>query len=673
MPGETKAPARLALWLPSAVGLVLLCAAIVFAPRMAPVGVLEGWLGDVRVALLAPPAPPHPAIAIVKIDSATLAKLGRRSPIDRLFLAKLIATIADAKPRAIGVDVLFDQPSEPAKDAALVAALHGIRVPVVLAWAEAATARGAIEPWQEAHLDKFLHAIDNKLVRPGLAYLPQDADGVIRRLRLASAGRATTETLPVLLAQAAGATVPKGREIPLAYYGHPTARSQPFNIVTAQLIDATNPAIWAFQKRIFAGRVVLIGADLPDTDRYRTPFAADLLSGPPSTPGVVILAHATAQLLDGRRVAPVAPWMRWGLAILVALVGFAVGSGEMHGLVRAGLAVVAIAALCAADGAAYAYGGPLVGAAAGPLLPLAAPAAGLLAALGLGIAHTRRKFGDEKRFIHGVLSRYVSPKIVGYLLAHPEELKLGGERREMTFLFTDIAGFTSLCEVAEPTQLVALLNEYLGGISSIVHKHEGTLDKFIGDAVVAFWGAPLAEPDHAAAALRCALDMDRFAQAFRARAEAQGLAFGLTRIGLHSGVATVGNFGGADRIEYTAMGDVVNTASRLEGANKYLGTRIAVSGETARRASDIRLRPSAELVVAGRREAVPVFEPADGLDAAAYEAYLRAYDMLRRGESGAEAAFAELCGAHPSDPLAALHLGRLRRGETGVTMILEGK
>ncbi len=441
----------------------------------------------------------------------------------------------------------------------------------------------------------------------------------------------------------------------------------------ADLIDTSNPAIWAFQKRIFAGRVVLIGADLPDADRYRTPFAADLLAGPPTTPGVVILAHGTAQLIDGRRVPPVAPWLRWGLVVLAALAGFALGGKEMNGLLRAGLGALAVLALFAAGGAAYAYGGPLVGAATGPMLPLAMPAVGFLAAVGVGIAHKRRKFGDEKRFIHGVLSRYVSPKIVSHLLAHPDQLKLGGERREMTFLFTDIAGFTTLCEHAEPTRLVALLNEYLGGISAIVHKHDGTLDKFIGDAVVAFWGAPLAEPRHAAAALRCALDMDLFAQEFRAHAEAQGLAFGLTRIGLHSGVATVGNFGGLDRIEYTAMGDVVNTASRLEGANKYLGTRIAVSGETARRAPDVRLRPSAELVVAGRHEAVPVFEPANGLDAAVYEAYLKAYDLLRRGDGGAEAAFAELNRAHPTDPLVALHLERLRRGETGVTMILEGK
>ena len=496
---------------------------------------------------------------------------------------------------------------------------------------------------------------------------------MIRRLRLVNDGHAVQQTLPAVLAKAAGASIPGATEIGLAYYGHPTARTQPFAMVDAHQLNPSNPAIWAFQKRFFTGRVVLIGSNLPAIDRYRTPFAADVLEGPRSTPGVVILAHGTAQLLDGRSLPGLPPGATWLLAIVAVVAGFALGRQEMNGVLRGVVAFGAIMVLFAAGGALYAYGGPLTASATGPMIPLATPTVGFLAAIGVGVAQARRRFGAEKRFIQGVLSHYVSPKVVNHLLAHPEELKLGGERREMTFLFTDIAGFTSLCEVAEPTLLVAMLNEYLGGVSGIVHRHEGTLDKFIGDAVVAFWGAPLAEPGHAGAAVQCALEMERFTHAFQARAREQGLEFGHTRIGIHTGVATVGNFGGADRVEYTAVGDVVNTASRLEGANKYLGTRIALSGETAKRVDGIRLRPSAELVMAGKREAVPVFVPANGIDPEAFDLYLSAYEMLRRGERRALDAFERLHQADPSDPLAALHLERLRRGESGVTMILEGK
>jgi len=281
----------------------------------------------------------------------------------------------------------------------------------------------------------------------------------------------------------------------------------------------------------------------------------------------------------------------------------------------------------------------------------------------------------DKRFLREAFSSYVSPNLVTELSRDPKLLKLGGERREVTSLFTDLEGFTTLVEKTDPQTVARVLNEYLDGVVSIVFEHDGTVDKIIGDAVSVIFSAPLSQPDHARRAVDCARAIDAFARDFTQSQNDAGVPLGKTRIGVNSGTVLIGNFGGSRFFDYTAHGDAVNTAARLEGVNKYLGTEVCIAGSTARLCPRFTGRPVGDLVLKGKSEAVEAFEPvgAERLASDAMREYISAYEKRRDGDAGAEAAFAAYAERHPDDALAAFHLARLRLGETGATIVLQDK
>ncbi len=281
----------------------------------------------------------------------------------------------------------------------------------------------------------------------------------------------------------------------------------------------------------------------------------------------------------------------------------------------------------------------------------------------------------QHRWIRSAFASYVAPSIVDELVRHPDQLALNGERREISCLFTDLEGFTVLVEGQEPARIVPVLNDYLDGLVRIVFRFEGTVDKIIGDAVHVIFGAPIPMAGHHERAVHCALALDAFADDFAARQRKVGLPFGRTRIGVNSGSAIVGNFGGALHFDYTAHGDMVNTAARLEGANKYLGTRILVSEATVAGCPAFRGRPAGDLLLKGKTRPVKVFEPAVAtIDPVLIEAYRDAYQMMVAGDhAGALAAFASLNQRFPEDPLVAFHRDRLQRGETGTVIRLSDK
>ena len=192
----------------------------------------------------------------------------------------------------------------------------------------------------------------------------------------------------------------------------------------------------------------------------------------------------------------------------------------------------------------------------------------------------RRRQAEAER-AHASLSRYFSPQIAARLASDGDSPGMEVHRRDVAAIFTDITGFTSLVETAEPEVLGALLNEYVGGMTDVVFAHEGTVAKIIGDAIHILFNAPGDQPDYATRAIACAHDLDVWAEAFRERWKAKGVNFGATRIGVHAGPALVGNFGGNRFFDYTAYGDTINIAARLETANKFLGTRICVSAAVA--------------------------------------------------------------------------------------------
>jgi class 3 adenylate cyclase len=274
------------------------------------------------------------------------------------------------------------------------------------------------------------------------------------------------------------------------------------------------------------------------------------------------------------------------------------------------------------------------------------------------LREARRRAAAAER-AQAALARYFSPALAERLACGDGGAALDGAHRDITAIFTDITGFTSLAESLDIAVLAALLHEYLSGMIDIVFAHDGTVAKIVGDALQILFGAPDPRPDHAARAIACARALDRFAEAQRARWHAAGVALGPTRIGVHSGPAIVGNFGAERFFDYTAYGDTINTAARLETANKRLGTRVCVSASSAGAAPE-GMRPVGNLVLRGRTgdlRAYDATEPPAG--------YSDAFALLERAAPEALAAFAALVGHHPDDALAHFHLRRLLDGAKG--------
>ncbi|HEX3939830.1 MAG TPA: adenylate/guanylate cyclase domain-containing protein [Xanthobacteraceae bacterium] len=271
------------------------------------------------------------------------------------------------------------------------------------------------------------------------------------------------------------------------------------------------------------------------------------------------------------------------------------------------------------------------------------------------------------------LSRYFSPNLVQRLSGDAAAVDLNGRRREIAVLFSDVANFTVLVESMEPDVLGPLLNEYLTGMTDIVFGHDGTVAKIVGDALHVLFGAPGDQPDYAGRTVACALELDNYAQGFRERCRGKGIDLGITRIGAHAGPAIVGNFGGERFFDYTAYGDTVNVAARLEVANKQLGTRICVSAELASKVPDFRGRPVGDLLLRGRSTALRALEPLPPAQhgEAATQGYLAAFAKLEAGDPGTLAAFAAHVGKEPGDQLASFHLKRMLNGGSGVRIAMD--
>jgi class 3 adenylate cyclase/CHASE2 domain-containing sensor protein len=637
----------------SAIAVVCGLGAPLLAELLPFVRAAENWSADIRQVLLAPNRPVNDDVVVVAVTEETLATLPYRSPIDRAFLAQLLAHLDAARPRAIGLDVLFDQPTEAQKDARLRATLLSMSTPVVLA--VGGHAEGLTDD-QVAYLEHFVAGFEI-----GLANLVTDrADGTVRHI-FANHSKDTDRRsgFDIAVARAAGAEVPE-TSVPLAYRRRNVLDKPAFPIFPARAI-AHLPASW------FEDKVVLIGADLPLTDRHRTPFAAVLGSRAGSLPGILIHAHGLTQILQRWTLPRLGP--AGGLMLAIALAAAGVGLAMTDWAVPVKIGSFVFAALIFWTGAfsLFRFGGSLI--------PVVAPSLALAAAGGIGTAHFGRRARQQKKFIREAFSRYVSPAIVSQLVDDPSQLALSGERRDVTYLFTDLASFTALVERTEPRIVVALINEYLDGMCRIAFEHGATLDKIVGDAVVAFFNAPVEQPDHRERAIACALRMDAFAEAFRSSPLARDAGLGETRIGINSGPAVVGNFGGEMFFDYTGHGDTVNAAARLESINKQLGTRICVGAATASGVRSVEFRSVGCLVVKGKSEGIDAFEPLTDQRAvtAAIAAYRAAFDALQRGAPDAPAAFARVLELDSDDDLAAFHLKRLENGETGVTVVLAEK
>lgn len=637
-----------ALFMAALVGCLVFAAFRALPPLVAA----ENRARDLAQAMFYPKQPQRDDIAIVLIDEATLAKLAYRSPIDRAFLAGLVARLRGLGAKAIAIDLLVDQPTEEVKDFAFLDVIEADGAPVIMAVADQK------EGLTNAQ-DEFLAAM-TEMVGTGQAGLYRDPVDFVTRGVPATReihGRQTA-SFAVAMARAGGLTAADdGFEI--AY--SPTMEGVDF----APRLSAGFSNL--FTEDAIKDRYVFIGVDLAGSDRHRTPLL--VVTEEADRPGVESHAHALAQLIDGRTLVEASLIWLFAATVLAALLTAGALVVKTQVLIRVSLALAIVAAFAATPAVAmtgFAMRAPFIPPLAGAVI------AGAIVAL----ARWRKDSLTRKR-LREAFGKYVSPTVVGQIESSPGALALGGERREMTCVFTDVAGFTTLCENLPADVLITLLNRYLGGASNVVVDHGGTIDKFVGDAIVSFFGAPLERPDHAAAAIRMVVDLDRFASDFVKTVAAEGTTFGVTRIGVHTGEATVGNFGGDVFFDYTAMGDTMNVAARLEGANKAYGGHVTISGDALAHAGGavdgVVTRPIGRLRVKGRDEPLATFEAfaPDDPRATYVTDYMAAYERLC--SDGSAEAFASLASRHPKDALIAFHAARHEDGERGEIVTLKEK
>ena len=417
------------------------------------------------------------------------------------------------------------------------------------------------------------------------------------------------------------------------------------------------------------GRIVLIGTGMASVkDSFATPFSTGLDGGGPFL-GVALHAHLTDQLIRihaGEASSLVAlPWpvdaaMIWACAMAAAATGLAISSAGLTFLtLLSGLAII--------TGAAYAAFG------LGLLLPgvPAVLAWGGGAASVIWVLHgfiLRDRLRLRRTFEH-----YLDPRIIKTLVDADVLPSFGGDHRDISVLFTDISDFTALAETMPAAQVAALLHDYFDGVCAAVLACGGLVKEFAGDGVMALFGAPQMQVDHADRAVDAAVRINEFACHFSGEQRARSVDFGTTRIGVHSGLALVGHIGPRSRLNYGAVGDVVNTTSRIEDLNKRVGTRIAVSEETARRCVRHRFRPVGEFVLRGRRARLSIatpLSPAEMADPSRVVRYKTAYAALRTGDPTAAAQFQALRQEYPDDPCVAFHCARLAAGETGAHLVM---
>ncbi|MCA1753601.1 MAG: adenylate/guanylate cyclase domain-containing protein [Spirochaeta sp.] len=442
----------------------------------------------------------------------------------------------------------------------------------------------------------------------GNIHLSADSDGVYRRVDLFSVfdGRAVPAlgTAGFLVGNDGVEVVPQGLDVPLDRDGRAVLRyrgegGMPQAYSAAAILqsevnlrgDMAPPV----DPELFSGARVFFGFSAPGLfDLRPTPLGG-------STPGVAVHATILDNLLTGGFMKTPG-----NLAVVIIVLLFAVAAAVPASVsVKSGMIALWYFLFLPAP--------MLMGFAAylpGYWFPVVAPTAGVILALvGAGAASYAVE-GKQKRFIKSAFQQYLSPDVIENLLSDPERLRLGGERRVLSIFFSDLQGFTGISEKLSPEELTSLLNEYLSAMTDVIHEEGGTVDKYEGDAIIAFWNAPLEQEDHPVRAVRAALHCQQALAELRPAFATRTGADLYMRIGMNTGAAVVGNMGSRTRFDYTMLGDAVNLAARLEGVNKQFGTYTMISEATAAELTDaFRCRELGRVGVVGRAAPVVVYEP----------------------------------------------------------------
>jgi len=608
-----------------AVGVIAFAAAWVIS-RTEVLRPLEWKSWDARLRLGADPARAGRDIVILYIDQYSLdvfEKQGVSWPWPRQMYSAVVKYLAAGQARAVFFDMIFSEPSvygveDDADLARTMKESDRVFVPFTVS---AAPAEDAAPDRLLARLALRGQAVPPGLVKPvrsvsiplddilssargaGNVQFSPDGDSIYRRMRLVSSYKdMVLPSLPLALAEFAAGPQdlrkipldPSGQMIIRYHGGLGTYKNYSIAAIInswAQIESGQKPQIPAAE---FAGKVVFVAGSAPGL--------MDLRPSPlnPKSPGTEIHAAALDNLLRRDFIRFPAPAVSF-LLMLGFCIFTAVGVTHLKRFWT--ILVFFILSLVLPAGAA------VLGLASGYWLQFVAPVVGvLLSFIGAAVINYQTE-GRQRRFIKSAFRYYLSPAVIEQVLNDPSRLRLGGEKRDITSFFSDVAGFTSISEGLKPEELVNLLNAYLSEMTDIILDTGGTLDKYEGDAIIAFWNAPLDQPDHGLRACRAALRCQRRLAEMQPDLQkrfGRGLR---VRIGLNSGPAVVGNMGSASRFDYTAMGDTINLASRLEGACKAYGLPVLIGEETYLMVKEaIACREVDTLRVVGKSRPVRVYE-----------------------------------------------------------------
>ncbi|HEY3950689.1 CHASE2 domain-containing protein [Phenylobacterium sp.] len=552
-----------------------------------PFRFVENQTYDFRVSYTARPA--QPDFVIVKMDDAADQAMSDASPchclapINKAWLGDLLATLDKKGARAIAVDYLLDTWTPNSGEFEdFSKRIAGIKAPIVVG------ADPARKPGVDYPVDPKLHYADSR------ALVHMDYDNVIRHYDpLPSRMRALSAEVAAVL----GVTPPT-KPFAIRYRA-------PYPGATAENRGAVAPSYSAAYAAVlpdafFKNKIVFIGAvarsahadadNLPE-DMHATPLR--LLPGNGAgTPGVEVHVHALSQMLAGDQIKTATPLAVGLIVFAAALGGAGLGRGAVRwwmaiGIVLGGVTVAVMVAFAAFYALAF-------------VMPMTAPGVSFAVAFFIMSRLTAAELQTQRAFYSSTLERYLAPQVIDNIVEGKEAVKIGAEAREITVMISDLENFSNLVATLPLDTFQHVINGYLDGILEILWNHGAMIDKMTGDGVIVMFGAPVAYPDHADRALACAREIDAFAEDYRARMIAEHGVFGATRMGLDSGTGLVGNFGGERRFNYTAYGEVVVIAARLEAANKTFGTRILFSNETLRRATATEgARPVGEIELKG--------------------------------------------------------------------------
>lgn len=647
---------------------------------------LEARTWDWRLQFIANPELHNSKIKIITIDQRSLDYFARQEkiywPWPRSLYVPVVEFLKHAGAKGVAFDLLFtDDVGRVEEDAQLATALKG-EMPVVQAFvprsvdvdaSEKEQSEQALQKLSGYRADMYRSAIQSR--RYSSARLPAreilesgsvlgsvvaeaDNDTIFRRAIPGGwVGSVPFLSLPFALfesscpsenARAEVMSYVDGEGKFLIRFHGPAGTYETYSIHSVinswlQIQENKTPTI---PVEDFKDAFVFVGATAPGLLDLRSVPLGGVFSG------VEVNATILDNLLGAsflREASPLAVTL-----ILITVLGFVVLGSVSTTRVKV---AIAMASPLMWIGACF------IGATLGWWIPMVIPTIALVTAVSLGFFVQYQIEGKQHRFVRGAFQHFVSADVVERIVRDPNLLALGGERREMTMFFADIDGFTTLSEKMEPSNLVRFINRLLSEVTEIIVRHEGTIDKYEGDAVIAFWNAPLANPDHRAraveAAIACQVRLDELGDSFQAD-------FGFKprlRIGLNTGVVTVGNFGSSKRFNYTVIGDAVNLAARLEGTNKVFGTRILVSETTHEGLAERFVwRRVGEVMVKGKQRSTRLFEPLDPRLQERMIAALPTYeDSLAAFERGERAVAAERFAALDFDPVSRAYGARIAK------------